>query len=48
MDLWLGGLAFAAIVLGQLAAVVVVHDERKSREPETSIPPHPDHRTSLI
>jgi hypothetical protein len=48
MDMLLGGLAFAAIILGQFAAVVAVHRERKSREsifrPENSSrlcePPH--------
>ena len=48
MDMLLGGLAFAAIIFGQFAAVVAVHRERKSREPETVAPPHLDHRARLI
>ena len=32
MDMLLGGLAFAAIIFGQFAAVVAVHGERKRRE----------------
>ena len=36
MDMLLGGLAFAAIILGQFAAVVAVHGERKSRESDAS------------
>ena len=34
MEMLLGGLAFAAIILGQLAAVVVVHGERQTRQPD--------------
>ena len=30
MDMLLGGLAFAAIILGQFAAVIAVHGERKA------------------
>jgi hypothetical protein len=48
MDLLLGGLAFAAIVFGQVAAVVAVHGEGKRREAEASAPPHLDHRARLI
>jgi hypothetical protein len=48
MDMLLGGLAFAAIIFGQFAAVVAVHAERKSRESEASAPTHLDHRGWLI
>jgi hypothetical protein len=48
MDMLLGGLAFAAIMLGQLAAVVAVHGERKRRAPETFAPPRLDRRARLI
>jgi hypothetical protein len=48
MDMLLGGLAFAAIIFGQFAAVIAVHGERKSREFEAFSPPHVDHRTRLI
>jgi hypothetical protein len=48
MDMLLGGLAFAAIMLGQFAAVVAVHGERKRREFDASSPPHLDHRARLI
>ena len=58
MDMLLGGLAFAAIIFGQFAAVIAVHDERKSRESqasarqrresEASAPQHPDHRAGLL
>ena len=48
MDMLLGGLAFAAIIFGQFAAVVAVHGERKSRASEASAPPHLDHRARLI
>ena len=30
MDMLLGGLAFAAIILGQFAAIIAVHGERKA------------------
>ena len=33
MDMLLGGLAFAAIILGQFAAVVAVHGEQKVASP---------------
>ena len=48
MDMLLGGLAFAAIILGQFAAVVAVHGERKNRESDTQSPMHLDDRTKLI
>ena len=48
MDMLLGGLAFAAIILGQFAAVIAVHDERKSRESDALSPTRLDHRTKLI
>ena len=48
MDMLLGGLAFAAIIFGQFAAVVAVHGERKRLESEASSPHNLDHRTWLI
>ena len=48
MDMLLGGTAFAAIILGQFAAVIAVHAERKSREAEASAPPNLDDRAKLI
>ena len=48
MDMLLGGLAFAAIIVGQFAAVVAVHGQRASREAETPALPHLDHRARLI
>ena len=53
MDMLLGGLAFAAIIFGQVAAVIAVHGERKRRESEAreskaSAPAHRDHRARLI
>ena len=48
MDMLLGGLAFAAIILGQVAAVVAVHGERKSRESDALSPRRVDDRTKLI
>jgi hypothetical protein len=48
MDTLLGGLAFAAIILGQFAAVVAVHRERKSRELDALGPTRLDDRTKLI
>jgi hypothetical protein len=42
MDMLLGGAAFAAIIFGQFAAVVVVHGERKYREAESFAPPRRD------
>jgi hypothetical protein len=44
MDMLLGGLAFAAIILGQFAAVIAVHRERKNSESATFAPPPRDHR----
>jgi hypothetical protein len=35
METILGGLAFAAIILGQLTAVVAAHGGRKRRQPQT-------------
>ena len=48
MDMLLGGLAFAAIIFGQFAAVIAVHGERKSRESDALSPMHLDDRTKLI
>jgi hypothetical protein len=48
MDMLLGGVAFAAIILGQLAAVIAVHGERKRHESEAFALPHVNHRTRLI
>ena len=48
MDMLLGGLAFAAIILGQFAAVIAVHGERKSRELDALSPTHLDDRAKLI
>jgi hypothetical protein len=48
MDMALGGLAFAAIILGQFAAVIAVHSERKSRESDAPNPTHLDDRAKLI
>ena len=48
MDMLLGGLAFAAIILGQFAAVIAVHGERRRRESEALAPPHLDRRARLI
>ena len=48
MDILLGGLAFAAIILGQFAAVVAVHGERKIRESDALSPTHLDPRARLI
>ena len=48
MDILLGGLAFAAMILAQFAAVVAVHHERKSRESEASAPRRVDHRARHI
>ena len=48
MDMLLGGLAFAAIILGQFAAVLAVHGERKSRELDALSPTRLDNRTKLI
>lgn len=48
MDMLLGGIAFAAVIFGQFAAVVAVHGERKSRESEASAASHLDPRAGLI
>ena len=48
MDMLLGGLAFAAIIFGQFAAVVVVHGEEKRRKSKAPAPLHLDHRARLI
>ena len=48
MDMLLGGIAFAAIIFAQFAAVVAVHGERKSRESEAPAASHLDHRAGLI
>jgi len=48
VDMLLGGLAFAAIILGQFAAVLAVHGERKSRESDALSPTRFDDRTKLI
>ena len=54
MDILLGGLAFAAIILAQFVAVVAVHGERKNREsqasaaPKASAPQQVDHRAGLL
>lgn len=48
MDVLLGGLAFAAIILGQFAAVVAVHSERTNRESDALSSTHLDRREKLI
>ena len=48
MDILLGGLAFAAIIFGQFAAVIAVHGARKGRESDASDRLPFDHRTRLI
>ena len=48
MDMLLGGLAFAAIILGQFAAVIAVHAERESRESDALTPTRLDDRAKLI
>jgi hypothetical protein len=48
MDMLLGGLAFAAVILGQFAAVIAVHGERKRRESDALSQTHLDDRTKLI
>jgi len=48
MDMLLGGVAFAALILGQFAAVIAVHGERKSRESDALSPTRLDDRTKLI
>ena len=48
MEMLLGGLAFAAIILGQVAAVIAVHGEQKSPESDALSPTHLDDRARLI
>ena len=48
MHMLLGGLAFAAIILGQFAAVVAVHHEWKTRESDALSRGRLDDRTKLI
>jgi 3-deoxy-D-arabino-heptulosonate 7-phosphate (DAHP) synthase len=48
MDMLLGSLALAAIIFGQVAAIVTVHGERKRRQSDASNPLQFDHRTKLI
>lgn len=48
MDMLLGGLAFAAIILGQFAAVVAVHGERTSHKSDAVSPTHLNDREKLI
>ena len=52
MEMFLGGLAFAALIFAQFAAVVAVHGERKSRESEAEseapAPPQLDPRARQI
>ena len=47
MDMLLGGLAFAAIIFGQFAAVIAVHGEN-SRPHVMHGACHADHRAKLI
>ena len=48
MDMLLGGVAFAALILGQFAAVITVHGERKNRESDALSPTRLDDRAKLI
>ena len=48
MDMLLGGVAFAALILGQFAAVIAVHGVRKGRALDASDGLQFDHRTRLI
>ena len=48
MDMLLGGLAFAAIILGQFAAVIAVHGERTRAESDALSPTRLDDRARLI
>ena len=54
MDMLLGGLAFAAIMLGQFAAVVAMNGRRKWHESQASAssnpsaPLHPEDRAGLL
>jgi hypothetical protein len=47
MDMILGGLAFAALIFGQFAAVIAVHGEN-SRTAEPRETARPDYRARLI
>ncbi len=47
-DMLLGGLAFAAIIVGQLAAVVAIHGERSRRVSEAPAPTQLDRQAMLI
>ena len=48
MDMLLGGVAFAAMMFGQFAAVVAVHAERKGRAAEPLAPPQRGYRARMI
>ena len=48
MDMLLGGVAFAALILGQFAAVTAMHGERKSRKSDALSPTRLDDRAKLI
>lgn len=47
MDMILGGIGFAALIIGQFSAVIAVHGEREIRDAAKE-PPHTDHRARLI
>lgn len=46
MDTLLGGLAFAALILAQFAAVIAVRREYTSSRADAPAPPHGDHRAT--
>jgi hypothetical protein len=48
MDMLLGGLAFAAFVFAQVAAVVAVHAERNTRRSDAFDGTRRDHRARTI
>ena len=48
MDMILGGLAFAALIIGQFTAVIAVHGERKCRESHALSPTRLDDPAKLI
>ena len=48
MDTLLGGLVFAGFILTQVAAVVAIHAERKSRQPDAFEATRLDHRARVI
>jgi len=48
MDMLLGGLAFAAIILGQSAAVVAVRGQSERRESQVLDGTRPDHSATPI